>query len=101
VIGRYSANYGNGVDEIELKQDGSYIHSCHLNNGKELHNTDRWTLHYQGDETRITFNHFAFCLQEYGATPGYWDVKIDKSWIGTLRLSLDPDLGYYYAKQKS
>jgi hypothetical protein len=101
VLGTYVANHNKGLDEIELRQDGTYVYVCRLDDGKTLRNTDGWTLHYENGQPRITFNHFTFCLSEYGAQPAYWDVPVDRTWTGTMRLPLDPDLGYYFIKQNS
>jgi hypothetical protein len=100
VVGRYSGNHGKGIDQIELRPDGSYLYACRLSDGKEFSNSDRWTLDYANQEARITLDHFTSCLQQHGATPGYWDMPVEKSWSGTLRLALNPDLGYYYVRQK-
>jgi hypothetical protein len=99
VIGKYAANHEKGLDAIELLKDGTYVYDCRLKSGKELHNTDRWTFAFEDGEPRITFNHFVFCLPEYGAKPGYWDVKAERSLSGAVHLVIDPDLNYYYAKQ--
>ena len=99
VIGKYVANHGKGLDAIDLRKDGTYVYDCRLKSGEELHTTDHWTFADENGEPRITFNHFVFCLSEYGAKPGYWDVKADRSLTGAVHLVLDPDLNYYYVKQ--
>ena len=100
LLGKYVANHGKGLDAIELKHDGSYVYFYRSSSGKEFRNAGRWTFYRQDNAPRITFNDFVFGLGGYGgAKPGYWDVEIERSWRGELRLSLDPDLNYYYLKQ--
>ena len=100
VPGSYFANHGKGLDAIELKQDGTYVYIYQSRGGEEFRNAGRWTFYRQDNAPRITFTDFVFGLRGYGgAKPGYWDVEIERSWRGELRLSLDPDLNYYYLKQ--
>jgi hypothetical protein len=100
VCGRYVANHGKGLDALDLKSDGTYIYNCHLNDGSTFHNTGVWKFYYDGKEPRVTFDQFAFCLPGYGGRRlGYWDVEVERSWTGRLRLTLDPDLNYYYERQ--
>jgi hypothetical protein len=101
IPGKYVANYDKGAEAIELRRDGTYVYDCRLNNGNELDNVDHWTFGYEEGEPRITFSHFLSCLPEYGAKRGYWDVRVERSWLGVLRLPLDPDLNYYYTKRTS
>jgi hypothetical protein len=100
VIGIYIANHHKGLDEIELQRTGLYTYTCKLNDGKALKNSGSWSLHYENEEARITFNNFVFCLSQYGSKPAYWDVPVEKSWTGKLRLPLDRDLNYYFVRQK-
>ena len=100
LIGKYIANHGKGIGILELKSDGTYIYYYKATDGKELTNTNRWEFAYQNKEPRITFEKFIFGLPEYGTKmPGFWDVKVEKSGK-TIRLFIDPDLNYYYEKQK-
>lgn len=100
VIGTYIANHGKGLDEIELKQDGTYIYRCELNDGSKVTNTSHWSFYDDHGEPRITFDHFQFCLTPYSKTPpGYWDVRVQRSMTGRLELALDSDVNFYYIKQ--
>ena len=57
-------------------------------------------VHYQDGAPRITFQNFVVGPGGYGnAKLGFWDIEVDRSWFGSLRLPLDRDLGYYYIKK--
>ena len=100
VVGKYIANHGKAFDAIDLNQDGTYTYLYRPKSGAEFHNSGRWTLYREGSEARITFRDFIFGLPGYGGgPPGYWDVEVETSWAGKLRLSINPDLNYYYVKQ--
>jgi len=100
LIGKYIANHGKGTDVLELKSEGTYIYYYRSADGKELTNTNRWKFEYLNKEPRITFEKFIFGLPGYGSkVSGFWDVEVEKSGK-TLRFCIDPDLNYYYEKQK-
>jgi hypothetical protein len=100
VLGKYLANHGKGLDEIEIKPDGTYFHACKLHDGSSTENSNQWNLHFEKDKPRITFSNFRFCFPPYSKTPpGFWDVDIDRSLMGSLRLDIDSDVHYYYKKQ--
>lgn len=100
ILGRYVANHGKGLDAIELKQDGTYSYLYWPQGGAEFRNSGRWTFYYQNSEPRVTFRDFVFGLRDYSGTmPGYWDVGVEQSWLGKLRLPLDADLNYYYLQR--
>jgi len=100
LVGKYIANHGKGVDTLELKSDGTYFYYYRSVDGKELTNTNQWKFDYQDKEPRITFEKFIFGLPGYGVNvPGFWDVKIESSGK-TIRFCIDPDLNYYFEKQR-
>ena len=69
VLGRYTVNRGKGVDEIELKKDGTYLYTCKLGNSSDFENMDHWSFRYDNGDARITFDHFQFCAEEYRRKP--------------------------------
>lgn len=40
VLGRYVANHGKGLDEIDMKQDGTYSYIYRPSGGKEFRNAE-------------------------------------------------------------
>jgi hypothetical protein len=100
IVGKYIANHKKGIDTLELKADGTYTFYYKSADGTELTNTNRWEFEYQNKEPRITFEKFIFGLPNFGSKePGFWNVKVEMSGK-TPRLCIDPDLNYYYEKQK-
>jgi hypothetical protein len=103
VIGKYYANHKKGVDSLELRSDGTYLYYYKAPDGKELKNTNKWEFEYVEGKATITFLQFIFGLPGYGSPkPGFWTVQVQKTfWRGELRLCIDPDLAYFYVKEKS
>jgi len=114
VAGRYTANRGNGVDVLEIRKDGLYSYTCKLGKTPDFENTThwpqasieatdfrnegRWNLHYDEGEPRITLDHFQACARDYRRPPGLWDVPVERSLFGTIRLPIDSDVGFYFVK---
>jgi len=101
LVGKYTGNRGKVVDEIELREDGLYTHDfSRPADGKIFHASGHWVFHRDGSHPRITLHDSI-----YGNGPYPWprrtysDAYVKASWTGKLRLSLDPDSNYYYAKQ--
>jgi hypothetical protein len=99
LVGKYTGNSGKAVDQIELREDGLYSHDF-SRPGKIFHDYGRWNFHRDGTEPRIAFHDYI-----YGNGSGPWprgtyvEAEVKASWMGKLRLSLDPDSTYHYMKQ--
>jgi hypothetical protein len=100
VAGRCVANHGKGLDVIELRPGGTYSYIFRSIDVKERRNKGHWKFYFEGAVPRITFDDFVFGLRGYGGMPGFGDVEVKQFWGGTLSLCLDPDLAYFYVKQK-
>lgn len=105
VIGKYLANHKLGIDQLELKEDGTYTYYFKFPNGKEFTNSNRWELEYLDKVPVITFEEFIFALPGFESrkspslkTPGFWPAEIQVFGKRT-RLCIDEDLGYYYNKR--
>jgi hypothetical protein len=103
VIGKYYANHNKAVDSLEIKPDGTYVYYYKAPDGKEFTNINRWEFEYTKGKPTITFSQFTFGLPGYGSPkPGFWIVEVQRTfWGRELRLCIDPDLGYFYVRQKS
>lgn len=115
VVGKYSANLGKGVDVLEVKRDGTYLYTCDPSKAPDFSNTghwkgsssnvsgftneNNWSLHYDNGEPRMTFDKFRFCALDYRKPAGYWDVSVQRSWRGVIRLPIDRDINFYFVKQ--
>ena len=101
VIGRYEANHRKAIDNLQLNSDGTYVHYFKTHESKEFKASDKWEFEYTNGKPTITFSKFSFGLSGYGtAQPGFWIVQVERSLTGDIRLCIDPDLGYYYVKQR-
>jgi hypothetical protein len=103
IIGKYIANHGKGVDSLEVKSDGTYVHYYKSPDGEEFRNTNQWEFEHLHEEPWITFHKF---IPRWPRLPGiktqsgFWGVEVKRSFLtGNLRLCIDPDLNYYYEKQ--
>lgn len=115
VVGTYVANRGKGIDVLEVKRDGTYLYTCNPGKAPDFSNTrhrqgsssvassftneNHWSLHYDDGEPRMTFDDFRFCAVDYRKPAGYWDVSVQRSWRGVLRLPIDRDVNFYFVKQ--
>jgi hypothetical protein len=103
IPGRYVANHKKVLlDMVEIRADGTYTYQYKTVSGDDdFTNTGTWIIEDHAGRTYITFNKFVFVLPGYGSgRPAYWPVEPLRSLTGSIRLTLDPDLGYYYVKQE-
>ena len=116
VLGTYVANRDKGVDVLEVKKDGTYFYTCKLGKAPDFANTAHWTnsspdvsdftsenhwsLHYEDGEPRVTFDNFRFCARDYRRLAGFWDVSVQSSWTGAMRLPIDRDVNSYFVKNR-
>jgi len=116
VLGTYVANRDKGVDVLEVKKDGTYFYTCKLGKAPDFANTAHWTnsspdvsdftsenhwsLHYEDGEPRVTFDNFRFCARDYRRPAGFWDVSVQSSWTGAMRLPIDRDVNSYFVKNR-
>ena len=97
ILGKYVANHEKGIDELEIKADGTYKYYFKSNGGREITNSGAWELESKENDTYITFNKFIFGLYGYGSKEGgFWIVKLEKKLSGKFQLCIDGDLDYYY-----
>lgn len=100
LAGKYVANHPYGNDYLILTVDGTYFYSYTDVNDNKTINENKWFLEHKNEKTIITFSEFNFALPDYGTdSPGYWVVEVKESLLGEIRLTIDPDLDYYYSKE--
>ena len=99
LVGTYVLNRGEASDVIEVRADGTYVHSYKTTGGVTHTSQDRWYLDPLDGEQRITFEGFVFALPGRGSGGrNSWDVAIERV-AGSIRLGVDEDLGLWYQKQ--
>lgn len=108
VVGSYIANHGKGTDTLEIKADGTYLHSYKSSlEGVDtaFSHTGKWELE-QGNK-RIVFNQFVQGWPwrpgtEVDLVPRNENNIVKKSLIsGEVKILIDVDSNYYYEKQES
>jgi hypothetical protein len=108
LVGTFTANTGASRDIIDIREDGTYVHTYHLYpQGTEIVSTGNWTYKTSDGVTRITFREFVWgadfvqpnLSKRQREQPSFWDVEVQKS-FGTVRLRIDPDVHEFYVKPK-
>jgi hypothetical protein len=101
VVGTYHANHGHGEETLELFSDGKYVLTYSAPGQPVLRNENTWTFERDADGSpALTFKEyiFGYRYQPRTSRPGWWYVRVEKSWTGHIELNVDPDLGFYYVK---
>ena len=99
LVGTYVLNRGEASDVIEVRADGTYVHSYKTTDGVTHTGQDRWYLEPLDGEQRITFEGFVFGLPGRGVGGrSVWNVATERV-AGSIRLGVDEDLGLWYQQQ--
>jgi hypothetical protein len=109
LAGTFTANTATYRDIIDIRDDGTYVHTCHLDpQGMEITSTNKWAYETSDGVTRITFQGFVWGMdfiqpnlsKEQRGKPSFWDVEVEKS-FRTLRLRINPDVHQFYVKKRT
>ena len=107
LVGTFTANTATYRDIIDIRDDGTYMHTYHLDpQGTEIVSTGTWTYKTSDGVTRITFREFVWgtdfvqpdLSKSQREQPSFWIVEAQKS-LGTVRLRIDPDVREFYVKK--
>jgi hypothetical protein len=107
LIGSFIANPSTQRDIIDIRDDGTYIHTFHLSpQGLEITSTNKWTCETADGATRITFQGFVWGTdfvqpnlnKEKREEPSFWDVEVEKS-FWKIKLRINPDVHEFYVKK--
>jgi hypothetical protein len=101
VLGRYRVNYDYGIEELTLREDGTYVQDF-AEKDQQLRtiNTGRWDIQ-RGDfwEGQL-LNLFEPVIvdvsgrrSDLARRSGKWMIRIRKTWSGQPRLLINDDLG--------
>jgi hypothetical protein len=110
LVGRYTANFGNGTDTLELRSDGTYLHVFRQPGAStDVRNEGSWSMALSEGRDRVAFRDFVWALNTSGAQlrelsgsapkPVLWTTQAYRS-SGGVRLVANADLGQYYQKTK-
>jgi hypothetical protein len=102
VPGTYRVDYGYGIEQLTLREDGTYVQEfAEKNQPLRVINTGRWELQ-QGDFWQGQFlNLFDPVIVDVSGrrsdltrhAGGRWPIPLRKAWSGQPRLLLDDDIG--------
>ncbi len=97
VIGTYEAHHQNGVETLQLRPDGTYIHHFKAVNGTETTYSGKWQFEPYYGEPKVSLNNFPqhFPPNSHKETIGITLLGIEKDW-GRVRLYLSYDRDEYY-----
>jgi hypothetical protein len=103
VVGTYHANHGHGEEALELLANGRYVLTYSAPGQPVLRNESTWEIENDADgSAALSFKDYVFGYRNNvrpgTSRPGWWHVRIEKSWTGHVELNVDPDLGFYYIK---
>lgn len=100
LVGVFFANLPNENDTLDLREDGTYVHSFSSGDTSASSQGGRWMIEPESDgETRITFDHFVLAIGPHkSSSPGFWPASAEKR-FGKVRLIINDDMGLYYAKK--
>ena len=103
VIGRYRMNAGKAEDILEIHPNGKYVHLYRSAGKGVIVGRGKWEYEEIAGRPYIALHDFIHRYRsELGASlpqnPGIWPAPVVKSRSGSIRLSVNQDLGRYYLK---
>jgi len=101
LYGTYYSNHTVGRDVIYVLPDGSYVHKFEHNSKDSFVDHGGWKYGFQSQGCKgIEFEGFRFSDRQYNVygTRGDWWVCPEATVDGSVLLTFDPDLIYYFKK---
>ena len=102
VYGTYTVSHKYGSEVLELKLDGTYLHTFTDNKGRTTVNSNTWDFEHEHNRQTITLNENVPTYYDNSVhRPGFWMVEVEQS-TGDCnpRLCLNDDLGIYFVKTR-
>jgi hypothetical protein len=104
LYGIFYSNHSVGRDVILVLPNGVYIHKFEHNTADSFIDHGRWRYGFQSQGCKgIEFEGFKFSNNKYNVygPRGDWWVCPETTIDGSVLLTFDPDLIYYFKKSKS
>jgi|SRR6185437_3802115 len=98
LVGSYALNVGPGSDVLELKGDGTYVHSYQDSNVPKNELGGKWQLDNTPNGEVVTLDNFKVLPGENATGSGYYLLKPTR-FFGSIRLMRNLDLNEFYKKQ--
>ena len=99
VIGRYVQIHDGTRDILVVKPDRTYEHIWYVS-GNPTKQNSKWD-----DDGVVQEDYFSYCRRisfssfEIPGRKGFWPACIEKSVLGKITITTDPDLGTHYEKE--
>ena len=98
IIGKFTANHDQGIDTLEIRTDGTYIHEF-KSNEKSFINTDKWEFEKNDGKPVLTLSGFIAGFSDYGPKePGFLYLAVERRVFSNIKLYINIDMGRYYEK---
>jgi hypothetical protein len=106
VVGTYILGNGTTVFTLQLKPDGTYIHTCIKGTGERVERTGIWEWEEKDTDNPLALDNFAeFPEEEIGGisgSPGIYIIHPERSAQGIRFPVGDPDSpSHYFIRQDS
>jgi hypothetical protein len=98
LIGKYILNTGPGLDILELKRDGEYVHSVQEKGSANETLTGKWELERTRYSQVVTLDNFHALPGESANGNGYYLLE-PRRFFGSIRLVRNADLNEFYKKE--
>jgi hypothetical protein len=95
VAGTYEAHHQNGVETLQLRPDGSYLHEFKSANGTTSDHSGRWKFEPFDGEPKVALYDFSSHFPVSQKRGDILLLDVERDW-GRVRLYLSYDLGQYY-----
>jgi hypothetical protein len=99
LVGNYTVSNGSGVDAIELKQDGTYVHDYTVKGGSPQRQQGSWDLETLQAGQTVALNDFHPLPGESTEGKGIYLLLVKRS-FGRIHLITNIDLDAGYEKQR-
>lgn len=99
LVGKYEVQHKAGLEALELRSDGTYVHRFSPLRGGETQYSSNWRLEPYGGEPKVFVDNFVSNFPEKSeAGPIGTLLGIEKK-AGRIRLYVSYDLNLYYASR--
>ena len=98
LAGKYTMNGGEGLETLELKPDGTYVHGYIDYSNAESGRSGSWELGDVDGAKTVTLHDYVAIRGEPTNGPDIYLLKVEHSLTGNLRLVTVGTPDRYYAK---
>lgn len=106
LVGSYKIRYSYGSEELQLRDDGTYVQVVSLDRGGRASNSGKWEYREQEGDLELTApllvddNYGKISSTWMSPKTGLWGLEAEKWPTGSITLYYSPDLDYRFKKMK-